>query len=241
MDKSGGTRILIVDDEQDLRDILSFNLMAAGYDVQQAASAEEAWQMLGHDHQQRPRFSLVLLDVMMEGMSGFQLAEMLRNHQPTAQLPIIFLTAKDTEDDMLRGFHLGADDYIAKPFSVRELMARVRAVLHRTAQMPADTPSQNILCHEGLLLNLNSMTVSIDGCEVAFTRTEFELLRLLFTHRGQVFSRQELIESVWPSDVVVTNRTVDVNITRLRKKIGSYATCIATRQGFGYYFKNQPS
>jgi DNA-binding response OmpR family regulator len=180
-------------------------------------------------------YHLFLLDVMMEGMSGFALAKELKANQSTASIPIIFLTAKDTENDMVTGFNIGADDYISKPFSIREVMVRVRAVLRRTKS--ANTPNNtNTIEYKGLKLNANTKTVSVDGKDIAFTKTEYELLKLLLEAKGRVLSRQELIDKVWPSDVLVLDRTVDVNITRLRKKIGNYANNIVTRQGFGYYF-----
>ena len=218
-------RILIVDDEQDLLDILQFNLEAEGYAVKTATSAEEALVagMEGID--------LILLDVMMAGMSGFKMAETIRN-SAAGSIPIIFLTARDSEEDRLRGFELGGDDYIPKPFSIREVLARVKAVLRRTGE---DT--QSVVRYEGLEVNADHKSVLIDGVSVAFTRTEFDLLKLLLEHPGHVFSRQELISRVWPDDVVVLDRTVDVNITRLRKKIGRYASNIVTRSGFGYCFE----
>lgn len=221
-------RILVVDDEPDLCEILKFNLQAAGYEVSVAHSAREA---LAQDLLQT---DLLLLDVMMPGMSGFALAQQLKGQPETAKLPIIFLTARDTERDTLHGFSIGADDYISKPFSVKEVQARVKAVLHRTGNHEA-SPA-DVISYEGLTIHLGRKSVKVDGEEVGFTRTEFELLSLLLSHRGEVFSRQQLIESIWPHDVVVTGRTVDVNITRMRKKIGPYARCIATRIGYGYYF-----
>jgi DNA-binding response OmpR family regulator len=225
MDKQ---QILVIDDEQDLCEILVFNLEAEGYQVCVANSAEQA---LGFDISS---FNLLLLDVMMPGMSGYELARHLKRDKATASVPIIFLTALGAEDDKLQGFALGADDYIAKPFSVREVLARVKAVLSRTSASRGASTQE--LRHEGLVMDLARMTVSADGVPVPLTRTEFELLRLLLEHRGQVFSRQEVLERVWPSDVVVTDRTVDVNITRMRKKIGRYSSCIVTRHGFGYLF-----
>ncbi|MCR4614086.1 MAG: response regulator transcription factor [Bacteroidaceae bacterium] len=221
-------RILVVDDEPDLCEILKFNLQAAGYEVSVAHSAREA---LAQDLGQT---DLLLLDVMMPGMSGFALAQQLKGQPETAGLPIIFLTARDTERDTLHGFSIGADDYISKPFSVKEVQARVKAVLHRTGNHEAS--QADVISYEGLTIHLGRKCVEVDGEEVGFTRTEFELLNLLLSHRGEVFSRQQLIENIWPHDVVVTGRTVDVNITRMRKKIGRYARCIATRIGYGYYF-----
>lgn len=223
-------RILVVDDEQDLCEILKFNLETEGYEVETANSAEEALEM------DIASFDLLLLDVMMGGMSGFQLAKQLKDNPMTANVPIIFLTARDTENDTVTGFNIGADDYISKPFSIREVMVRVRAVLRRTAEQTGDADESKIINYQGLQLNLNKKTVSIDGEAIPFTKTEFELLRLFLEERGKVFSRQELIDRVWPKDVMVLDRTVDVNITRMRKKIGKFAKCIVTRLGFGYYF-----
>lgn len=224
------SRILVVDDEQDLCEILKFNLEIEGYQVETANSAEEALE------KDIASYNLLLLDVMMGGMSGFQLAKQLKNSEVTAHIPIIFLTARDTENDTVTGFNLGADDYISKPFSIREVMVRVRAVLRRTASRLEGAEEPAVISYQGLLLNLNKKSVSVDGEDVTFTKTEFELLRLLLEERGRVFSRQELIDRVWPKDVLVLDRTVDVNITRMRKKIGKFAKCIVTRLGFGYYF-----
>ena len=223
-------RILVVDDEQDLCEILKFNLETEGYEVETANSAEEALEM------DIASFDLLLLDVMMGGMSGFQLAKQLKGNPMTANVPIIFLTARDTENDTVTGFNIGADDYISKPFSIREVMVRVRAVLRRTAEQTGDADESKTINYQGLQLNLDKKTVSIDGEAIPFTKTEFELLRLFLEERGRVFSRQELIDRVWPKDVMVLDRTVDVNITRMRKKIGKFAKCIVTRLGFGYYF-----
>jgi two-component system alkaline phosphatase synthesis response regulator PhoP len=223
-------RILVVDDEQDLCEILSFNLETEGYHVDTANSAEEALEM------DVPSYHLLLLDVMMGGMSGFQMAKKLKENPVTANIPIIFLTARDTENDTVTGFNLGADDYISKPFSIREVMVRIRAVLRRTAEQNGTAEEPAMIGYQGLLLNLDKKTVSIDGENVPFTKTEFELLRLLLEEKGKVFSRQELIDRVWPKDVMVLDRTVDVNITRMRKKVGRFAKCIVTRLGFGYYF-----
>ncbi len=223
-------KILVVDDEQDLCEILKFNLETEGYQVDTANSAEEAMEM------DVAAYQLLLLDVMMGGMSGFQMAKLLKGNIATAQIPIIFLTARDTENDTVTGFNLGADDYISKPFSIREVLVRIRAVLRRTAEHKGGGSEPMLLTYQGLQLNLDKKTVSIDGVDVPFTKTEFELLRLLLEEKGKVFSRQELIDRIWPKDVLVLDRTVDVNITRMRKKIGKFAKCIVTRLGFGYYF-----
>ena len=222
-------RILVVDDEQDLLEILKFNLETEGYEVVTATSAEDALLL------DIASFDLLLLDVMMGGMSGFAMARQLKDNPATSQVPIIFLTARDTENDTVTGFNLGADDYISKPFSLREVMVRVRAVLRRTARESGEEEAKT-LSYQGIVMNLDRKTVSVDGEDIPFTKTEFELLHLLLEERGRVFSRQELIERIWPKDVLVLDRTVDVNITRLRKKIGRFAKCIVTRLGFGYYF-----
>ena len=222
-------KILIIDDEQDLCEILLYNLSSAGYEAEAVCSAEEALPLL-------QRFDLLLLDVMMPGMSGFELAERLKQDEKTAHIPIIFLTAKDTEDDTLRGFGLGADDYVKKPFSVREVMARVKAVLNRRKPLPQQEEGE-ALRYEGLIVDAARKTILVDGDEVTLTKTEFELLCLLLSHRGEVLSRQQLLDGAWPKDVIVTDRAVDVNMARLRKKIGHYSQHVVSRQGFGYLFE----
>lgn len=223
-------KILVVDDEQDLCEILLYNLRAAGYEAEAAYSGEMAME------KEPSRYDLLILDVMMPGISGFELARRLKSEPETSKLPIIFLTAKDTEDDTLEGFGLGADDYVTKPFSVREVMARVKAVLSRSQQKSIE---KKLVSFEGLVMDLSKKTTMVDGESVSLTKTEFELLGLLLRHRGQVFSRQQIFDAVWPEDVVVSDRTVDVNITRMRKKIGRYGSYIVSRQGFGYVFEEQ--
>ena len=222
------TRILVVDDEEDLCEILKFNLETEGYEVDTANSAEEALTM------DLSRYQLLLLDVMMGEISGFKLASLLRKEPQTADIPIIFLTAKDTENDMLTGFNLGADDYISKPFSIRQVQARVKAVIRRTQDRhPADTH----LHYKQLSLDLQRVKASINGQEIQLTKKEFEILKLLLENRGKVFTREEILAQVWKDEVYVLDRTVDVNITRLRKKVGEYGKNIVTRLGFGYCFE----
>lgn len=229
-------RILVVDDEQDLCEILLYNLRAAGYEAEAAYSGEMAWDKIVNRKSPNSKcFDLLILDVMMPGMSGFELAKRVKSEAATSHLPIIFLTAKDTEDDTLQGFGLGADDYVTKPFSVREVVARVKAVLARSQ---SHTKEESMISYEGLVLDLGKKTTTVDGESVGLTKTEFELLGLLLKHRGQVFSRQQIFDAVWSEDVVVSDRTVDVNVTRLRKKIGRYGNCIVSRQGFGYVFES---
>ena len=229
-------RVLVVDDEQDLCEILLYNLRAAGYEAEAAYTGEAAWNLMHHAQCIMHNYDLLILDVMMPGMSGFELAQRLKGDAQTSHIPIIFLTAKDTEDDTLQGFGLGADDYVTKPFSVREVVARVKAVLARSQ---SNSIAENIISFEGLVFDLGKKTTTVDGESVGLTKTEFELLGLLLKYRGKVFSRQQIFDAVWPEDVVVSDRTVDVNVTRLRKKIGRYGNCIVSRQGFGYVFESE--
>lgn len=224
------TRILVVDDEEDLCEILKFNLEMEGYEVDTAFSAEEALK------KDLTRYQLLLLDVMMGEISGFKMASLVRKEEKTAAIPIIFLTAKDTENDMLTGFNLGADDYISKPFSIRQVAARIKAVLRRTADQ-AKNPATERLEYETLALDTKRIKATVDGQEVPLTKKEFEILRLLLENKGNVFSREEILSRIWKDEVYVLDRTIDVNITRLRKKIGPYGKNIVTRLGFGYCFE----
>ncbi|MDR1004183.1 MAG: response regulator transcription factor [Prevotellaceae bacterium] len=224
-------RILVVDDEEDICEILQFNLESEGYTVDTAHSAEEA---LGKPISS---YDLLLLDVMMGEISGFKLARMLKKEKKSADIPIIFLTAKDTENDVLTGFSLGADDYVSKPFSLREVIARVRAVLGRVAPKRQETPVSKCIRYRAMNIDLQQKKVTIDNRPLGLTRKETEILLLLIQHQSRVFTREELLESVWPDDVYVLGRTVDVNITRLRKKLGEYGKCIVTRLGYGYAFE----
>ena len=223
-------RILVVDDEEDLCEILKFNLENEGYGVDTANSAEEALKM------DLSQYHLLLLDVMMGEISGFRMANMLKKDKDTAHIPIIFITAKDTENDTITGFNLGADDYISKPFSIREVMVRVKAVLRRTAT-PLPVKEEEVLEYKGLTLNIPQKKVSIDGTEVPLTKKEFEILMLFLQNKGRVFSREDILAKVWNDEVYVLDRTIDVNITRLRKKIGEYGKRIVTRLGYGYCFE----
>lgn len=218
-------RILVVDDEEDICAILKFNLSKEGYEVVTANSAEEALTL------DIASFNLLLLDVMMGGMSGFELTGKLKTDPKTAGVPVIFITARDTEDDAVEGLDLGADDYISKPFSIREVVSRVKAVLRRTAAIPDAST--------GIFIDDEKKVVTVDGAAVALTRIEYEIFRLLFTNKRKVFPREDILLKVWPDDVIVTDRTVDVNITRLRKKIGEYGNRIVSRHGFGYLYEEQ--
>lgn len=220
-------KVLIVDDEPDIREILQFNLQNEGYDIDLAESAEQASKIL------TPKHRIILLDVMMGGISGFKFADQLRKEGNT--IPIIFLTAKDTENDMLTGFSIGGDDYISKPFSIKEVVARVRSVLKRTASA-GETTHQNILTVNDLVIDFDTKTVTVENKPVELTKTEFNILVLLVENAGRIFSRSDILDKAWKDDGIVLERTVDVHIARLRKKIGIYGDYIVNRTGYGYTF-----
>lgn len=243
-------RILIVDDEQDLCEILQFNLSRNGYEVEVAYSAEEALPKLLSQS-----YDLMLLDVMMDGMSGFEMAEKMKQDERLSAIPIIFCTAKDTESDTLRGFGLGADDYIAKPFRISEVLARISAVLRRSAKsqitflraslawssrnnIKENSAKQELTCQD-LRVDTLEKRVYIADTEITLTRKEFDILVLLMSTPGHIFSRDDILAKVWPDDVLVLDRSVDVSIARLRKKLGTeYARCIVSRSGYGYVFQS---
>lgn len=222
--------ILIVDDEVDIREILQFNLENEGYKIDLADSAEEALQKLTPDHK------LILLDVMMGGISGFKMADQLR--KSGNYTPIIFLTAKDTENDMLTGFSIGGDDYISKPFSIKEVIARVKTVLKRTSS-PVQLSQSQVLVIGNLSIDMDMKTVTVNGKSIDLTKTEFNILTLLVKNTGKVFSRSDILAKAWEGDGIVLERTVDVHIARLRKKIGIYGDRIINRTGYGYNFVSE--
>ena len=249
-------RILIVDDEEDICMILSYSLQKAGYEVLVAHSAEEALELLQSPIANSPSpINLILLDIMMDGMSGLEMAEHLRlspnsliasspssPHEASIP-PIIFLTALSDENTVLQGFKLGADDYISKPFRIAEVLARVAAVLRRTEAMRLSGEKarrqendDNCIVFEGIVVNKADMSLKVDGEAVVMTRKEIELLCYLLTHRGQILSREHLLKNVWDSNGFVLERTVDVHITHLRKKLGQYGKRIVTKSGYGYMF-----
>ena len=221
-------KILVVDDERDLCEILQFNLASEGFDIDVAYSGEEALS------KPLEQFDLLLLDVMMGGMSGFKLADKIRKEQGLA-VPIIFLTARETENDMLTGFNVGADDYMTKPFSIKELVARIRAILRRGKNLDV---KPKVITIDTMELDLNRKSLTIDNQNILLTRKEFEILNMLISSKGKYLSRQEILDRIWSDDVIVTERNVDVNIARLRKKIGTYGNCIKGRSGYGYCFEN---
>lgn len=224
------TRILVVDDEETLCEALKFNLEAEGYNVDTAHSSEEALCM------DLPSYNLFLLDVMMGEISGIQLANILKSNPVTASIPIIFCTAMADENDMVNGLYLGADDYITKPYSLRNLLARVHSVLRRAASIPSTPSKDDTVSFKGLTVVPARKLCYVDGKEVKLPRKEFEILLKLMTHPGQVFSRDELLQEIWPEEVIVLHRVVDVNITRIRQKIAPYGKHIITRSGYGYGF-----
>ncbi len=222
-------RILVVDDEETICEILQLNLISEGYDVDVAYSAEEALRL------DLKSYSLLLLDIMMGGMNGYKLLQHIREDEETKNIPVIFCSAKDTKDDAITGLNLGADDYIAKPFLAREVVARVKSVLRRATTVN-EAPTQNSISYEGLHLDLNRKECSLDGENIPVTKKEFEILALLLQNRNTIFSRQDILNRVWDDEVVVIDRTIDVFITRLRKKIGPLGKNIVTRLGYGYGF-----
>ncbi|MDE6371622.1 MAG: response regulator transcription factor, partial [Duncaniella sp.] len=231
-------------------EIIKYNLLKEGYEVDVAYSAEEALEM-----DLRP-YDLFIVDIMMERLSGFDFAKRLRNSsgiEGIENVPIIFCSALNGEDDTVMGLNIGADDYITKPFKMTELVARVNAVLRRAAiarraveaaaakasAITNGDPMESRIEYQTLVLDPNDKTCYVDGQLVPLTKTEFEILQFFLTHRNRIYSREEIIRRVWDNDVVVTTRSVDTNITRLRKKIGAYGNNIETRLGFGYGFKEK--
>jgi DNA-binding response OmpR family regulator len=224
-------KILVVDDEENLCEILKFNLENAGYEVDTAFSAEETLTM------DLSVYKLFIFDVMMGEISGFQLADIIKKNKNMASVPIIFCTARDAEEDTIRGFNIGADDYISKPFSIKEVIARVNAVLRRSQIPEVPEIINTALSYDQMKIDVVSKKVCINDKDVSLTKKEFEILSLFLQKQGRVFSREELLKKVWPDDVYVTDRTVDVHITRLRKKIVPYDKKVVTRLGYGYCFE----
>lgn len=231
-------RILVIDDEEAVCEILKFNLEKEGYEVDCAYSAEEALDM------DLSGYSLFMVDIMMDQLSGYDFAKRVRNVTETEFTPILFCSALSNEDSVVKGLNIGADDYVTKPFVIGEVLARVRAILRRSGQATHRMPAVNEradyesdVIFRTLRIDRNDKTVYLDGEELPLTRTEYDILLFFLIHRNRIYSREEIINQVWGDDVVVTNRTIDTNITRLRKKIGQYSNNLVTRQGFGYGFK----
>lgn len=223
--------ILVVEDDMTLADTLQFNLELEGYNAGKAYSAEEALKL------DLSIFHLILLDVMMEGISGFQFAKLVKEEASTRSIPIIFCTAKDDEDDMATGFHLGADDYIYKPYTIRNVLNRVKAILKRVYDSKPETDNAEIISYKGIRIDKQFKRCTVDNKEVKLVRKEFEILILLISSPGRIFTRDEILNHVWKGEAIVLDRTIDVNITRLRSKLAPYGKHIITRSGYGYGFE----
>lgn len=221
-------KILIVDDEKDLCEILQFNLESEGFSIEVAHSGEEALKKPIEE------FNLILLDVMMGGISGFKTSNIIRKER-NLQVPIIFLTAKGEENDVLTGFNVGADDYISKPFSIKEVVARIKAILKRGEKQSGENTN---IVYNDLTVNQKQKEIFVEGQHINLTRKEYEILLLLMKNMDQYISRDEILKRIWDDDVIVTERNVDVNIARLRKKVGKYGANIKGKSGYGYCFKN---
>lgn len=230
-ERSSEARILVVDDEADICEIVSFHLERQGYYTSSASSAEEALRLIKSSSGDRG-YDLILLDVMMEGMTGFEMAEELREEGD--QVPIIFLTARSGEEDLLKGFTVGGDDYISKPFSVKELVARVKSVLRRSGATEQEREEQEQITVGPLVIDEQAMTVSDGRQFFEVTKTEYDLLRMLASAPGRTYTRQEILDRVWSRQSLVLDRTVDVHVARLRKKLGKYGVMLFNRVGFGY-------
>jgi DNA-binding response OmpR family regulator len=226
-----GVHILVVDDEEDICEILKFNLESEGFQVDAVTSSEEAL------NKRLEKYQLFLLDVMMKGMSGYRLADEIRKRRKISA-PFVFITAKNTENDKLTGFSVGADDYITKPFSIKEVVARIKAVIRRSDKNDniLDTPASIKVA--GIELDIEQKRLIVDGIKEDLTPIEFQLLQILMKNPGRIFGREQFLDNIW-RDVNVTDRTVDVHITRLRKKLGAYGSCLVTRKGYGYCFEIQ--
>ncbi len=259
------TKILVIDDEESICEILRFNLEKEGYEADCAYSAEEALEM------DLTPYQLFIVDIMMDRLSGFDFAKRLKNNPALESKPIIFCSALNGEDETVMGLNIGADDYITKPFVISEVIARVKAVLRRTAaqqgfdptrysnpmaapvapqpapaqyQQPAPAPRSNEhhepdVVFKGLRINRNTKSCTLDGELVRLTKKELDILLFFLTHRNRIYSREELIANIWGTDVVVTDRAIDTNMARLRKKLGDYGSHIVTRLGFGYGFQEE--
>ncbi len=227
------SKILIVDDEEDLCEILQFNLEGEGFKTEVAFSAEEALT------KSISTFNLIILDVMMGEMSGFKLAEKIRK-ELELNIPIIFVTAKNTENDLLTGFSVGGDDYITKPFSINEIIARVKVIIKRTPiSEEKGIITESSIFVDDMEVNIAKRNLRIEENEIELTKKEFEILLLLIKSNGRILTRNDIFNSVWENTTFVADRTIDVHITRLRKKMGKYGSYIKSKTGYGYAFEKK--
>jgi len=218
--------ILIADDEKDIIDLLSYNLSKNGYNIISASDGSEVLLKVN------PTIDLIILDIMMPKLDGYELCDILKKNPTTKGIPIIFLTAKNSTDDEYKGLLKGADDYVVKPVAIENLLLRIKNILNKKNH------TSNILNSKSLSVNIENMTVYNDENKILLTKTEFNLLTIFIKSPGKVFKRKELLDKVWGSDTIVTDRTVDVHITKLRKKIEINERIIFTAHGSGYYFEN---
>ncbi|HPV39617.1 MAG TPA: response regulator transcription factor [Spirochaetota bacterium] len=225
-------KIFVIDDEEDIQDIIRINLRAEGYDISCFSSAEAALKALESSVP-----DLFILDIMMPGIDGFEFCRRVRASAAWKDIPIVFLSAKSDEVDRVLGLELGGDDYMTKPFSVKELKSRVKAMFRRMSRLGSGAPSSRVLVHEGIELNPEHYSLTVDGAGVDLTKTEFEILRLLLANPGKIFTRDNIIDSIKGQDVYVIDRTIDVHVMNLRKKLGRYKNVIKTFSGVGYGFK----
>ncbi len=226
-------KIFVIDDEKDIQDIIMINLSLQNLDVLAFSSAEEALEEL-----KKTRPDLILLDIMMDGMDGFEFCRRLRSVDEYKDIPIIFLSAKSDEFDKVLGLELGGDDYVTKPFSIKELASRIKAVLRRSDIHTKEMLNEKKLAYKGLELFPEKYSLKVDGKAVKLTKTEFEILFLFLKHREKIFTRDNIIDSIRGDDVYVIDRTIDVHIMNLRKKLGKYKNVISTFSGVGYGFRD---
>jgi two-component system phosphate regulon response regulator PhoB len=222
------TRILVVDDEPDILDLVRLSLVEAGFAVETAATGQEALERL-----RRATPDLAVLDLMLPDMSGTEVCRFIRSRPELSDVLVLMLTAKGEEVDRIVGFELGADDYVTKPFSPRELVLRVRALLRRRAGAAAE---RNLLERDGISVDLDRHRCFVEGEEVGLTAKEFQLLATLMRRPGRVLTRERLLDEIWGSDVTVTMRTIDTHLKRLREKLGKGGDLIETVRGVGYRF-----
>ena len=224
-------KLLVVEDEQDIRDLLIFNLQKEGFKVESADNGDSALSLI-----RKNNFDLVLLDLMLPGIGGFDLTRILKNDKKTSEIPILMLTAKGEESDIVKGLELGADDYMTKPFSIKVLLARINKILIKSSNRSDEV---DVLKYNSLSINLKARDVILEGKKINLTFTEFEILKLLASHSKWVYTRSEIINNIRGDDYIVTDRTIDFQIVGLRKKMGPVGKYIKTVRGVGYRFEDK--